>query len=96
MEEMTPHPSDTPLDLSPQTFIDRLLVSLSPRHYVIGLAKAPVFALFIAVIGCRMGLSVSRDTRSIGIHTTSTVVQGIVAVILLDAIFAVVLQKLQL
>ena len=84
------------LDLSPQTFIDRLLVSLSPRHYVIGLAKAPVFALFIAVIGCRMGLSVSRDTRSIGIHTTSTVVQGIVAVILLDAIFAVVLQKLQL
>ena len=61
---------------------------------IIGLGKSPVFALFIAVIGCRMGLSVSRDTRSIGINTTSTVVQGIVAVILLDAMFAVIFQEL--
>jgi phospholipid/cholesterol/gamma-HCH transport system permease protein len=71
-------------------------VALKPRHYLIGLAKAPVFALFIAVIGCRMGMSVSRDTRSIGINTTSTVVQGIVAVILIDALFAVVLQAVSL
>jgi phospholipid/cholesterol/gamma-HCH transport system permease protein len=84
------------LDIPPQAFIDRLQVALSPRHYVIGIAKAPVFALFIAVIGCRMGMSVSRDTRSIGINTTSTVVQGIVAVILLDAIFAVIFQELNL
>ena len=84
------------LDITPQTFIERLHVALAPRHYLIGLAKAPVFALFIAVIGCRMGLSVSRDTRSIGINTTSTVVQGIVAVILLDAIFAVIFQELGL
>ncbi len=84
------------LDISPQAFIDRLHVALSSRHYLIGLAKAPVFALFIAVIGCRMGLSVSRDTRSIGINTTSTVVQGIVAVILIDALFAVVLQAVNL
>ncbi len=84
------------LDIPPQAFIDRLHEALSPRHYVIGIGKAPVFALFIAVIGCRMGMSVSRDTRSIGINTTSTVVQGIVAVILLDAIFAVVFQELDL
>ena len=63
---------------------------------MIGLAKAPVFALFIAVIGCRMGVAVSRDTRSIGIHTTSTVVQSIVVVILLDALFAVLFQELDL
>ncbi len=88
--------ADLTLDIEAGTFMDRLHVALAPRHYVIGLAKAPVFALFIAVIGCRMGLSVSRDTRSIGINTTSTVVQGIVAVILLDAVFAVVLQELGL
>jgi len=88
--------SSATLDITPQTFIERLHVALAPRHYVIGLAKAPVFALFIAVIGCRMGMSVSRDTRSIGINTTSTVVQGIVAVILLDAIFAVIFQELGL
>lgn len=82
------------LDLTPQGFIERLHSALAPRHYLIGLAKAPVFALFIAVIGCRMGMDVARDTRSIGIHTTSTVVQAIVAVIILDAIFAIVCQKL--
>ncbi|HMM51764.1 MAG TPA: ABC transporter permease [Burkholderiaceae bacterium] len=84
------------LDITPATFVDRLRDALAPRHFVIGLAKSPVFALFIAVIGCRMGLSVSRDTRSIGINTTSTVVQAIVAVILLDALFAVLLQELGL
>jgi phospholipid/cholesterol/gamma-HCH transport system permease protein len=84
------------LDITPTTFIDRLGETLAPRHYLIGIGKAPVFALFIAVIGCRMGVSVSRDTRSIGINTTSTVVQSIVAVILLDAFFAVLFQQLGL
>jgi phospholipid/cholesterol/gamma-HCH transport system permease protein len=82
------------LDVTPQTFIERLHVALDPRHYLIGLGKAPVFALFIAVIGCRMGIAVARDTRSIGINTTSTVVQSIVVVILLDAVFAVLFQRM--
>ena len=51
---------------------------------------------FIAMIACRMGMSVERDARSVGENTTSTVVQSIVWVIVLDAIFAVTLQKLDL
>jgi phospholipid/cholesterol/gamma-HCH transport system permease protein len=43
-----------------------------------------------------MGLDVRRDTRAIGTSTTSTVVQCIVAVILINAAFAVVLQNLGL
>ena len=82
------------LDITLATFIDRLRDSLDARHYLIGLAKAPVFALLIAVVGCSMGLTVSRDTRSIGINTTSTVVQSIVIVILLDAFLAVMFQEL--
>ncbi len=88
--------ADQMLDITADTFIERLRYALAPRHFVIGLVKAPVFAFFIAVIGCRMGMSVSRDTRSIGRNTTSTVVQSIVAVILLDALFAVLLQKIGL
>ena len=86
--------SQTMLDITPHGFIERLHAALSPRHYLIGLGKAPFFALVIAVIGCRMGMDVERDTRSIGFNTTSTVVQGIVAVIVLDAIFAIVCQQL--
>ena len=87
---------DLMLDITPSTFVERMHATLSVRHYVIGLAKAPVFAMAIAVIGCSMGFTVSRDTRSIGINTTSTVVQAIVAVILLDAFFAVLFQELDL
>lgn len=88
--------ADAMLDITPGTFIDRLRESLALRHVVIGLAKAPLFALVIGVIGCAMGLSVGRDTRSIGINTTSTVVQSIVAVILIDAVIAVILQEIGL
>lgn len=88
--------ADPLLDISPQTFIDRMRTALALRHPVIGLVKAPVFAIFIAVIGCRMGMEVSRDTRAIGQSTTSTVVQSIVAVILVNAAFAVALQEMGL
>jgi phospholipid/cholesterol/gamma-HCH transport system permease protein len=84
------------LDITPTTFLDRLHSALPVKHVWIGLAKAPVFAAVIAIIGCRMGMTVSRDTRSIGINTTSTVVQSIVAVILLDAFFAIFFQELGL
>jgi phospholipid/cholesterol/gamma-HCH transport system permease protein len=86
--------ADPMLDITPTTFMARLQDNLAIKHVYAGLAKAPVFALFIAVIGCRMGMTVARDTRALGIATTSTVVQSIVAVILLDAAFAVLFQEL--
>jgi len=84
------------LDVTPTAFLGRLREALDLRHVLIGLVKAPVFALVIAVIGARMGMTVARDTRALGAATTSTVVQSIVAVILLDAAFAVLLQALDL
>ncbi|WP_395703337.1 MlaE family ABC transporter permease [Aquabacterium sp.] len=82
------------LDLSSGAFLARLREALDLRHVIIGLVKAPVFALAIAVIGTRMGMTVGRDTRAVGLATTSTVVQAIVAVILIDAAAAVLLQAL--
>lgn len=84
------------LDITPITFIERLHEELELKHVIVGLIKAPVFALFIAVIGCRMGMTVERDTRAVGAATTSTVVQSIVSVILLDAAFAVLFQQLDI
>jgi phospholipid/cholesterol/gamma-HCH transport system permease protein len=84
------------LELPPQTFIDRLRDVLPLSALVVGLVKAPVFAVFIAVIACRMGMLVQRDARSVGVNTTSTVVQSVVCVIIIDAIFAVALQHLDI
>src|SRR5688572_7838395 len=82
------------LDIAPQAFIDRLHDVLPLSSVLVGLAKAPVFAAFIACVACRMGMLVARDARSVGVNTTSTVVQSIVWVIVLDAVFAVVFQRL--
>lgn len=82
------------LDIAPRVFADRVHGVLEMRHFVVGLGKAPVFAAFIALIACRMGMTVTRDARSVGDNTTSTVVQCIVWVITLDAVFAVVFQHL--
>jgi len=86
--------SDPLLDVSPLTFISRVDSQLAFRHVAVGLAKGAIFGVAIALIGCRAGMTVGRDARSIGSSTTSTVVQGIVWVILLDALFAVLLQEL--
>ncbi len=86
--------ADLKLGITMPTFIERLQVVLPPRSIFVGLIKAPVFAAFIAVIGCRMGLTVENNARSVGIHTTSTVVQSIVCVILLNAAFAVIFVEL--
>jgi phospholipid/cholesterol/gamma-HCH transport system permease protein len=82
------------LDIFATTFLDRLHSVLPLSAPVVGLVKAPVFAAFIALIACRMGMLVARDARSVGVNTTSTVVQSIVWVIVLDAVFAVVFQQL--
>ena len=82
------------LDIPPAAFAHRLHTVLPHSAVVIGLAKAPVFAAFIALIACRMGLTVTRDSSSVGTHTTSTVVQAIVWVITIDAVFAIILQHL--
>ena len=82
------------LDLPAQAFIERLLVALSPRHYVIGIVKAPVFALLIALVGCFEGLRVSGSAESVGKLTTRAVVEGIFLVIIFDAIFSVLFSYL--
>jgi phospholipid/cholesterol/gamma-HCH transport system permease protein len=82
------------LDISGHMFMDRLVDVIRLKTLVVGLGKAPVFAIFIAMIACRMGLSVTRDARSVGANTTSTVVQSLVAIILLNAIFAVTFVRL--
>lgn len=65
-----------------------ILAEVPLNHYLVGLAKAPIFAFVVAVIGCREGFSVSGSAESVGQHTTSSVVQSIFMVILLDAVAA--------
>lgn len=77
------------LDIGYHTFFERLKAVLPVATVMFGLYKAPVFAAAIAFIACRNGFAVTRDARSVGAYTTATVVQSLVAVILINAVFAV-------
>ena len=76
------------MDISPNFFIDRLQSSISWEHFFVGMSKAPVFGLVVAIIGCHQGLKVGGDVESLGSRTTASVVQAIFSVIVLDAFFA--------
>lgn len=76
------------LDISPSMFLTIFQRDIALRHFFLGMAKAPVFAYLIAIIGCLEGFKVRGSAQSVGEHTTSAVVQSIFVVILIDALAA--------
>lgn len=84
------------LDISPTFFIARMQSTMDWTHFMVGMSKAPVFGLVIAIIGCRHGLEVGGDVESLGARVTTSVVQSIFAVIVLDALFALMYLELDI
>ena len=77
------------LDIPPQAYYTRMHETMELRHFLVGMAKAPVFAIIISLIGCLEGLQVKGTAQSVGERTTSSVVQSISLVIILDAFAAI-------
>lgn len=84
------------LDISPTVFFNRMQDYVGIEQFWIGMSKAPVFGLMIALIGCRQGLEVGGSVQSLGAHTTKSVVQAIFAIIVIDALFAILYMELGL
>lgn len=76
------------LDISPTMFLALFQADLTITNFYVGMAKAPIFAFLIAVIGCLQGFKVSGSAQSVGEHTTAAVVHSIFIVIVLDAVAA--------
>lgn len=71
------------------TFLSRIQEVVPLYDLYVGLAKAPVFGLIVALTGCYQGLQVQGNSEQVGLKTTKAVVQAIFMVIVLDAFFAV-------
>jgi phospholipid/cholesterol/gamma-HCH transport system permease protein len=95
------------MGLAGGALISKLLLGVEPAQYLIhvrqavdqsdffvGLFKAPVFAFVIAVVGCMHGLRVGGSAESVGRETTRAVVKAIFLVIVLDALFSILFEKL--
>lgn len=84
------------LDIGFPLFVERLSSAVDETAFLIGLAKAPFFGIAIAIIGCFEGFKVTGSAASVGRRTTTSVVEAIFAVILIDAAFAMALSWLNI
>ena len=84
------------LDVSFAAFLDRLNEAIQFSSFWTGISKAPVFAMIIALVGCYRGFHVTGSAESVGKQTTMSVVQSIFLVIVVDALFSVVFNWLDL
>lgn len=77
------------LGISPGMFQARLIENTGVWHLLVGMIKAPFFALIIGIVGCHAGMQVGSNAESLGQKTSSSVVTAIFAVIVTDAIFSI-------
>jgi phospholipid/cholesterol/gamma-HCH transport system permease protein len=74
----------TELGLDPTFFIQKIFQTITIKDYMVGVAKTFFFALFIGLVGCYYGMSVSEGTRGVGIATTKSVVASSIFIVLSD------------
>jgi phospholipid/cholesterol/gamma-HCH transport system permease protein len=77
------------LGISPAMFRTQLAANTSVTHALVGLSKAPIFAMIIALVGCYQGLQVEGNTDSLGSRTSRSVVVAIFLVIVVDAVASI-------
>jgi len=82
--------------LGPEFFIQRLVENVEITQFWLGMAKAPVMAVVVALIGCRQGMEVGGDVESLGRRVTAAVVHAIFSIIFIDAVFALIYMELDL
>ena len=84
----------TLIDMPPALYMERLLDAVTMNDFLVGLVKAPVFAFLIATVGTFRGLQVSGAADSIGKYTTLAVVQSIFLIIVADAFFTIIFERI--
>jgi len=72
------------------TYVNRAFNAVVLSDLLGGLAKAVVFGILIAAVGCMRGLRTGSGPRAVGDSTTSAVVSAIVLIAVTDGIFSVV------
>jgi phospholipid/cholesterol/gamma-HCH transport system permease protein len=82
------------LDLSFMEYFNETREALTLTHFLVGLSKSAVFGVLVALAGCLRGMQCERSSSAVGQAATSAVVTAIVAIIVSDALFAVITNQL--
>lgn len=77
------------LHMTVAAYVHQTLGAVLFDQFVFGFVKSIIFAAFIGLVSCRIGLKAGRSAADVGIAATRAVVVGIVGVIAIDSLFAV-------
>ncbi|HBX72864.1 MAG TPA: hypothetical protein DEG86_07760, partial [Halieaceae bacterium] len=69
-------------------------LAVSLAHIGVGLLKSVVFAVLIAIAGCRSGIQSGRNSAGVGRAATEAVVTALVYLIVADASINILFQHL--
>jgi phospholipid/cholesterol/gamma-HCH transport system permease protein len=78
------------LGVRPTEYFVHTIQAISASDFLIGVIKAAVFGVLVAVAGCQRGMRTSGSASAVGDAATSAVVLGIVAIVVADGLFAIV------
>ena len=82
------------LDISTLEFSTRIVGAVDLDTVMVGISKAPVFAVLIGAVSCLRGLQVTASAEELGQLTTRAVVESIFLVIIADAVFSIIYTEL--
>ena len=80
--------------VEPLEYLVRSFQSLTLAHVGIGLLKGTVYAVLVALAGCRQGLHAGRSAQAVGQATTAAVVQAIVWIVVAASLLTIAFQRL--
>ena len=80
----------TMLELPVRQYYDQTVGAIGLNDIAVGLIKAAVFGILIAITGCLRGVQCGRSASAVGDAATQAVVTSILLIIVADAMFTVI------
>lgn len=81
-------------DVPPAAYLATTREALAGWDLFVGLLKGSVYAVLVALAGCRQGLNAGRSAQAVGEATTAAVVQSIVWMVVAASALTVIFQRL--
>lgn len=82
--------------VQPLQYLHKSMEALTLTHLGIGVLKGTVYAVLVALAGCRQGLYAGRSAQAVGEATTAAVVQALVWIVIAASALTIVFHRLDL
>lgn len=84
------------MDVTYTQYVNETRTAVTLTYIATGVIKSIAFGLLIAIAGCHAGMRCGRSSEAVGLATTAAVVSAIVCLVVADAAFNILYQRLDI